>query len=118
MDAAPSRGGAPAAGGGPVAAAGPVASEGTAVGGDAAADLRAIRNRLSRARGQLDAVIRMLDEGRECREVVPQLAAAAKALDRAGFALVARSLRDCATHPEAHGPGDVADLEKLFLSLA
>lgn len=81
-------------------------------------DLRAITNRLRRAQGQLAGIVRMLEEGRNCREVVPQLAAASKALDRAGFALVASSLRDCATHPEAHPPGDVADLEKLFLSLA
>lgn len=84
----------------------------------ASEERKAIRNRLRRARGQLDGVIRMLDEGRDCREILPQLAAAAKALDRAGFALVATSLRDCATHPEEHSATDIADLEKLFLSLA
>ena len=41
-----------------------------------------------------------------------------KALDRAGFAIVASSLRECSTHPEAHDARDLADLEKLFLSLA
>ena len=63
-------------------------------------------------------VIRMLEEDRDCREVVPQLAAVSKALDRAGFAMVASSLRECSTHPEAHDARDLADLEKLFLSLA
>ena len=83
-----------------------------------AEDSPAIINRLKRAQGQIGAVIRMLEEARDCREVVPQLAAVSKALDRAGFAMVASSLRECSTHPEAHDPRDLADLEKLFLSLA
>lgn len=83
-----------------------------------AEDSPAIINRLKRAQGQIGAVIRMLEEQRDCREVVPQLAAVSKALDRAGFAMVASSLRECSTHPEAHDARDLADLEKLFLSLA
>jgi len=83
-----------------------------------AEDSPAIINRLKRAQGQIGAVIRMLEDERDCREVVPQLAAVSKALDRAGFAMVASSLRECSTHPEAHDARDLADLEKLFLSLA
>jgi len=81
-------------------------------------DLTSILNRLRRAEGQLAAVIRMLEQGRDCREVVPQLAAVSKALDKAGFAVVASSLRECVTHPDANGGTDLADLEKLFLALA
>lgn len=81
-------------------------------------DTRAIANRLRRAQGQLAAVVRMLEDGRDCREIVPQLAAVSKAIDRAGFAVVASSLRECAAHPDTHDAHDVADLEKLFLSLA
>ncbi len=81
-------------------------------------DVAAILNRLRRAEGQLAAVIRMLEEGRDCREVVPQLAAVSKALDKAGFAVVASSLRECVTHPDPDGQTDLADLEKLFLALA
>lgn len=40
----------------------------------------------SAPRGQLDGVLRMLEEGREREDVVTQLAAVSKALDRAGFA--------------------------------
>jgi len=83
-----------------------------------AEDSPAIINRLKRAQGQIGAVIRMLEDERDCRELVPQLAAVSKALDRAGFAMVASSLRECSTHPEAHDARDLADLEKLFLSLA
>ena len=38
-------------------------------------------NRLKRAQGQLAAVTRMLEEGRDCKDVVTQLAAVSKALD-------------------------------------
>ena len=77
-----------------------------------------ITNRLRRARGQIDGVIGMIEAGRPCRDVVTQLAAASRALDRAGFKIVATGLRQCLT-----GEGDQAELstdelEKLFLSLA
>jgi DNA-binding FrmR family transcriptional regulator len=81
-------------------------------------DLTGILNRLRRAEGQLAAVIRMLEQGRDCRDVVPQLAAVSKALDKAGFAVVASSLRECVTHPDDAGRTNLADLEKLFLALA
>ena len=73
--------------------------------------------RLRRARGQLDGVIRMLEEGRECDDVVTQLAAVSKALDKAGFTIVAAGLRECAIDPKS-GEFDLAKLEKVFLSLA
>lgn len=80
------------------------------------ADLPRIVNRLRRAEGQLGAVIRMLETGRGCREVIPQLAAVTKALDRAGFTIIASSLRDCATASRTNQ--ETASLEKLFLTLA
>ncbi len=82
------------------------------------ADTHAIVNRLRRAEGQLAGVIRMLEEGRECQDIVTLLAAVSKALDKAGFAIVASGLRECVAHPDAHGAPGVAALEKLFLSLA
>ena len=73
--------------------------------------------RLRRAHGQLAGVIRMLDDGRDCQDVVTQLAAVSRAIERAGFALVAANLRSCLRDPD--GPDDVAAdrLEQLFLSL-
>ena len=43
-------------------------------------DVAAATRRLKRARGQLDAVIRMLEEGVDCEEIVPQITAAATAV--------------------------------------
>jgi DNA-binding FrmR family transcriptional regulator len=74
-------------------------------------------NRIKRAQGQLAGVVRMLEEGRDCEDVVTQLAAVSKALDRAGFALVARGMQQC-IHDEGADHVDVQKLEKLFLSLA
>ncbi|MGE5226580.1 MAG: metal-sensitive transcriptional regulator [Planctomycetaceae bacterium] len=74
-----------------------------------------VMRRLRRAEGQVAGVIRMLEEGRDCRDVVMQLAAASRALDKAGFAIVATGLRRCLA---SEGEVDAAELERLFLSLA
>jgi DNA-binding FrmR family transcriptional regulator len=76
--------------------------------------------RLRRAEGQIRGVIAMLEDGRDCADVVTQLAAVSKALDRAGFKIIATGLRQCVTAEEqGKEPAlDVAKLEKLFLSLA
>lgn len=82
-------------------------------------EMNAVINRLKRAQGQLGAVVRMLEEGRSCEDVVTQLAAVSKALDKAGFAIIASGLQQClATGDGDPGSIDVQRLEKLFLSLA
>ncbi|WP_026551323.1 metal-sensitive transcriptional regulator [Arthrobacter sp. H20] len=79
-------------------------------------ELTPVINRLKRAQGQLAAVTRMMEEGRDCKDVITQLAAVSKALDRAGFAIIATGLEQCITQEDASM--DKKDLEKLFLSLA
>ena len=76
--------------------------------------------RLRRAEGQIRGVIAMLEDGRDCADVVTQLAAVSRALDRAGFKIIASGLRQCVQAEEnGEKPSvDVAQLEKLFLSLA
>ncbi|MFJ4838151.1 metal-sensitive transcriptional regulator [Streptomyces sp. NPDC088746] len=87
----------------------------------AAEELRSVLNRLRRAQGQIAGVIRMIEEGRDCEDVVTQLAAASRALDRAGFSIIAAGLEQCLAD-EGQSPADKdrmrARLEKLFLSLA
>lgn len=75
-------------------------------------------NRLKRAQGQLAGVIRMLEEGRECEDVVTQLAAVSKALDRAGFTLIAGGLKQCLAADDEAATLDTDKMERLFLSLA
>lgn len=83
-----------------------------------AAAQRAVVNRLRRAQGQLAGVIRMLEEERECPDVITQLAAVAKALDRAGFTLIAGNLQECLSDTGENRAERLAQLEKAFLSLA
>jgi DNA-binding FrmR family transcriptional regulator len=83
-------------------------------------NITAVLNRLRRAQGQLAGVISMIEQGRDCKDVVTQLAAVSRALDRAGFKIVATGLRECIAGETADGsnPMSEAELEKLFLALA
>jgi DNA-binding FrmR family transcriptional regulator len=75
--------------------------------------------RLKRVQGQIGGIIRMIEEGRDCSAVVTQLAAASRALDKAGFKIIATGLRQCmVTDDSGTRQLNEAELEKLFLSLA
>lgn len=80
----------------------------------------AVLNRLRRAQGQLTGVIAMIEAGRDCKDVVTQLAAVSRALDRAGFKIVASGMRQClsAEQQDDAAPMTEEELEKLFLALA
>lgn len=83
-----------------------------------AEDMGPVINRIKRAQGQLGGVLRMLEEGRDCEDVVTQLAAVSRALDRAGFAIVASGLQQCLADGGTIDSVDTKKMEKLFLSLA
>ncbi|MPY35687.1 metal-sensitive transcriptional regulator [Streptomyces adustus] len=80
--------------------------------------MRPVLNRLRRAQGQLAAVITMIEAGRDCKDVVTQLAAVSRALDRAGFKIVASGMRQCLAGDPDTPPMSQEELEKLFLALA
>ena len=82
------------------------------------AEMTPVINRMKRAQGQLAGVLRMLEEGTDCEDVVTQLAAVSRALDRAGFAIVATGLQQCIITGDGPDSVDVKKMEKLFLSLA
>ena len=77
----------------------------------------AVLNRLRRAQGQLAGVIAMVESGRDCTEVVTQLAAVSRALDKAGFKIVASGMRQCLASGD-DAPLTEEQLERLFLALA
>lgn len=56
---------------------------------------KALRDRLRRAEGQLGGVIRMLEEGRSCEEVVTQLMAVRTAVDRVAEEIVLAHIDEC-----------------------
>lgn len=77
-----------------------------------------VRKRLRRAQGQVGGLIQMIEDGRDCRDVIIQLAAVSRALDRAGFRLIASGLEQCLSDDSEQGAADREQLEKLFLTLA
>ncbi len=77
------------------------------------------RRRIRRVQGQLDGVLAMIESGRRCDEVIQQIAAAGKALDRVGVSLLVSQLQHCledeqAAIDEGFAPDKV---ERLFMSL-
>lgn len=80
-------------------------------------EMQSVVRRLKRAQGQLGGIVKMIEGGRDCQDIVTQLSAVSKAVDRAGFAVIALGLRQCIIDPTSEQV-DVDAMEKLFLSLA
>lgn len=78
----------------------------------------AIAKRMKRAHGQMGAVIRMLEEGRSCEDIVTQMAAVGKAINTAAFKLISASLKECIEEATIDRDDVTDKLQKLFLSLA
>jgi DNA-binding FrmR family transcriptional regulator len=82
-------------------------------------ELADVVKRLRRIEGQIGGIVKMIEDGRDCSAVVTQLAAASKALSRAGFAVVSTGMRHCSTTEDGETRDlDLRELERLFLSLA
>lgn len=69
-----------------------------------------IKHRLRRIEGQVRGVLRMIEENKDCSEVVTQLSAARNALDRTAALIVSTNLEYCIR--EATKNGD--ETEKLI----
>ena len=80
--------------------------------------LAEIIKRLSRAQGQLGGIIKMLETGRSCDEVITQIAAVGKAIDTAAFTLISSSLKECIQEDRSDADAVSAQLQRLFLILA
>lgn len=83
-----------------------------------AQQIEAITKRVKRAQGQLGAVARMLEEGRNCDEIVTQMSAVSKAVNTAAFTLISASLKECIVEGKSNSDAVTAQLQKLFSSLA
>lgn len=79
-----------------------------------------LTRRLRRVEGQVRGIQQMLTDRRDCRDVVTQLSAANKALEQAGFVLVAAGLTWCLEDPERSAAEgyELADVQKMFTKLA
>jgi DNA-binding FrmR family transcriptional regulator len=85
-----------------------------------ATELREVVNRLHRVQGQVEGLATMIEEGRDCRDVVRQFGASARALERAGARYLVANLTACLRDEEAAAAEgyDTEELQRLFLQLA
>ena len=79
--------------------------------------LEEIFKRVKRAEGQIAGVIRMLEDGRNCEEIVHQMAAVGKAMNTAAITLISSSLEECISEKK-NNQAQRERLLKLFMSLA
>ena len=79
-----------------------------------------LHKRLRRIEGQVRGIQAMLDEDRECRDIVTQIAAATKALEQVGFRMLASGRASCLQDPEKSAAEgySIENVEKMFLKLA
>ncbi len=67
-------------------------------------DRTTLRNRLRRIEGQVRGVTAMLDEDRDCREIVQQLAAIRAAVQGVSRAFLEQYMADCLLDPDDLSP--------------
>ena len=79
-------------------------------------ELKEARDRLMRVQGQIGGIVKMIDEGRDCTDLLTQLAAANTALTRAGFSIISTGMQHCGQ--DEAGTSNRKALEKAFMSLA
>ncbi|RKD23851.1 cytoplasmic protein [Ammoniphilus oxalaticus] len=75
-----------------------------------------IKNRLKRMEGQVRGILRMMDEGKNCKDVVSQLSAVRNAADKAIATIVAVNLEQCLLDEKETG-GDTSKLVKEAIEL-
>ncbi|MBU5347575.1 cytoplasmic protein [Paenibacillus sp. LC231] len=68
-----------------------------------------MKNRIKRIEGQLRGILKMMEENKDCREVITQLSASRTAIDRTIGVVVSSNLVDCVRKAEENGE----DTEKL-----
>ena len=70
---------------------------------------KAVLNRLSRAIGHLQSVKRMIEEGRDCSEVLVQIAAVRSAIDNTGKVILQDHLKHCIVDAAREGDQEAID---------
>lgn len=76
---------------------------------------KAVINRLSRAIGHLEAVKRMVEEGKDCSEVLIQIAAVKSAVNNIGKIILQDHINHCVV--DAIETGDEKVLEDLSVAI-
>ncbi len=72
---------------------------------------KAVLDRLAKAKGHLESVMTMIDNDRDCAEVLVQIAAVRSAINNAGKVLLQDHISECVTHAVYHN--DQTKIEEL-----
>lgn len=62
-----------------------------------------MKNRIKRMEGQLRGILKMMEDGKDCRDVVTQLSAVRSAVDRTVGVIVSSNLVECVMEAENNG---------------
>ncbi|ALX49113.1 metal-sensitive transcriptional regulator [Lentibacillus amyloliquefaciens] len=62
-----------------------------------------VKNRVKRIEGQVRGLAKMMEEEKDCRDVVTQMTAVRNALDRAVAVIVSQNLEQCIREEEENG---------------
>ena len=74
--------------------------------------------RLKKIEGQIRGLQRMIDEQKDCSDVVHQLCAARKALDKVGFIILTHRMRECVEEQGRDTEKSMDEAMELFLTMA
>ncbi|MFC7783851.1 MULTISPECIES: metal-sensitive transcriptional regulator [unclassified Rossellomorea] len=75
-----------------------------------------VQNRIKRVEGQLRGIVRMMEQGEDCKDVITQLSAAKTALDRSVGLIVSMNLVECVRDSQETGE-NTEDLVKEAVNL-
>lgn len=76
-----------------------------------------MKNRVKRIEGQLRGILKMMEENKDCKEVVTQLSAARTAIDRTIGVVVSSNLVECVQRANTAGKEDMEELVKEAVNL-
>ncbi|GMK47400.1 MULTISPECIES: metal-sensitive transcriptional regulator [Paenibacillus] len=77
----------------------------------------AMKTRLRRIEGQIRGVLRLMEEGKSCKDVVSQLSAIRNASDKAIAQIVAENLQQCILAEQAAGNKDTSKIVQEAVEL-
>jgi CsoR family transcriptional regulator, copper-sensing transcriptional repressor len=76
----------------------------------------AILRRLHRVEGQVRGIIRMVEGGEGCEDVLTQVAAARSAMDRVGIHIITHRMKECLVNKAPASPEDaITEAIEIFL---
>ncbi|MGD6848123.1 metal-sensitive transcriptional regulator [Rossellomorea aquimaris] len=75
-----------------------------------------VKNRIKRVEGQLRGIVRMMEQGEDCKDVITQLSAAKTALDRSVGLIVSMNLVECVRDSQESGE-NTEDIVKEAVNL-